>query len=713
MDEQKNDEQKTTDAEPRIYERPIVVDYGDIFEITAAALPGGAQDVNFAGRRQPQTLVVSRPWVARCAVTGLSVRGSRAPLKRRSSAASGDCAQPKRSSKRFSRVFPGSPGVTTATAASAGLSRGLGGFNHGGLGRRRPRLRQRRRHRRLRAMGRWLPEHLPRRSRVVAWDEARRSGFVAVDRLAAASVFVVESQGALLFATELAPLLRLLERRPPVDEVAAVSWLATGSKPLGATFFAGVRRLGAGEVVTITNGRISSRRYWEPTYRGVAAVDTRDLAAAVRQGVREAVLGRLDAPARRDLPQRRARLHIGRRGCSLEWHRPPFGLHGNVPGLRRARRKRPRQGSCGGARATGRVHAGAGLEAPAGCMAYLQRWHVPSPTPNLFLRRRLIDAARAGGAERVLDGEGGDELFAFAPYYVADLVRKGRVTQALTLVRRFHGLAEAPSTRVVRIAVLAVRTEGGTSRIARPLVRRLRAGEPATPGWLTDRAARLLATADEQWAWKERDGPLWWRERVDQLVDGRQRMDITDNLRRIEYTGDAERAPLPRVAGPRRADAQPAAGSLVRPGARPASAARGEPRAASRLGAPAQRQELLHQLFRDSLEGEDGGTIEELLDPKHARVRAFVRLETLHEPARRDGQWNWRMWRSVALEMWLRWLEDDDFPAAARRADGAAQISVRRSYSGSFVGSTAIASTSTHACAAKRGAGRTPMTTVA
>src|SRR6185437_175076 len=108
---------------------------------------------------------------------------------------------------------------------------------------------------------------------------------VAVDRLAAASVFVVESRGAVLFATELAPLLRLLERCPQVDEATAVSWLVTGSKPLGATFFTGVRRLGAGEAVTIARGRISSRRYWKPTYCGVTAGDTRDLAAAVSEGV--------------------------------------------------------------------------------------------------------------------------------------------------------------------------------------------------------------------------------------------------------------------------------------------------------------------------------------------------------------------------------------------------------------------------------------------
>ena len=67
-------------------------------------------------------------------------------------------------------------------------------------------------------------------------------------------------------------------------------------------------------------------------------------------------------------------------------------------------------------------------------------------------------------------------------------------------------------------------------------------------------------------------------------------------------------------------------------------------------------------LFR-SLDGADRRTIEELLDPRRARVRAFVRVERLHQPTLRDGPWLWTIWRTLALETWLRWLEDADLPA--------------------------------------------------
>jgi asparagine synthase (glutamine-hydrolysing) len=508
-----------------------------------------------------------------------------------------------------------------------------------------------------------LPRHLPAPFGVVAWDEARRTGFVAVDRLAAASVFVVESQAALLFATELAPLLRLLERRPPVNEAAAVSWLVTGSKPVGATFFAGVRRLGAGEAVTLANGRISSHRYWEPTYRGVTAGDTRESAAAVREGVREAVARRLSG---------------GRAGIFLSGGLDSTSVaaaavsSGTGP-LTAYTTTFPDYAELDESALVKEVAEA--LELPVeflpvrasrllpDALAYLQRWHVPPPSPNLFLRRRLFDAARAGGAERVLDGEGGDELFAFAPYYVADLVQKGRFMQALTLVRRFHGLAEAPSTRVVGKLYWRYGLKELLPAVVRPLMRRIRRRELAAPGWLTECAARLLASADEQWAWKERDGPLWWRARADELVDARQRIDMTDNLRRISPPELPSAHPF--LESPDLVELMlglPPEASFDRELNRPLlrEANRGLLPDSVRLR---RDKSFFDELVRDSLDGDDRRTIERLLDPRDARLRAFVRMEMLHQPALRDGPWLWRMWRSLALEIWLRWLEDADFPA--------------------------------------------------
>jgi asparagine synthase (glutamine-hydrolysing) len=517
-----------------------------------------------------------------------------------------------------------------------------------------------------RAHQRWgdeLPEHLPAPFAVVAWDEARRRSFVAVDRLAAASVFVVESQGALLFATELAPLLRLLVRRPPVDEAAAVSWLVTGSKPLGATFFAGVRRLGAGEVVTMANGRISLRRYWEPTYGGVTAGETRELAAVVREGVREAVARRLSG---------------GRCGIFLSGGldstsvaaaavcsgaSPLFAYTTTFPDYAELDESALVKEVAEALQLPVEFLPVRASRLLPDALAYLQTWHVPPPSPNLVLRRRLFDAARAGGAERVLDGEGGDELFAFAPYYVADLVRMGRITHALTLVRRFYGLAEAPPTRVVGKLYWRYGMKELLPAAVRPLVRHVRRRKPAVPGWLTERAARLLATADEQWAWKERDGPLWWRARVDELVDARQRIDMTDNLRRISPPELPSVHPF--LESPDLVELMlslPPEASFDRELNRPLlrEANRGLLPDSVRLR---RDKSFFDGLVRDSLEGEDRRTIEELLDPRRARLRTFVRVEMLHQPTLRDGPWLWRMWRSLALETWLRWLEDADFPA--------------------------------------------------
>jgi asparagine synthase (glutamine-hydrolysing) len=57
------------------------------------------------------------------------------------------------------------------------------------------------------------------------------------------------------------------------------------------------------------------------------------------------------------------------------------------------------------------------------------------PCPGLFragIEMALVDAAAACGAHTVLTGLGADELLSDAPFYIADLVRSGRVWRALS-----------------------------------------------------------------------------------------------------------------------------------------------------------------------------------------------------------------------------------------------------------------------------------------
>lgn len=71
----------------------------------------------------------------------------------------------------------------------------------------------------------------------------------------------------------------------------------------------------------------------------------------------------------------------------------------------------------------------------------------PIPFATMPMEVELCARARAHGAERVLSGAGGDELFGGSPQSLADLARRGHPVRALRAARRLRGFgsSRAPS----------------------------------------------------------------------------------------------------------------------------------------------------------------------------------------------------------------------------------------------------------------------------
>ena len=84
---------------------------------------------------------------------------------------------------------------------------------------------------------------------LVLWDRDRRRGLLVQDQLGGRSLFTVVDGSALLFATEVRVLLALLGRRPAPDELALTHHLVDHAVPDGQTLFAGISRLGGGELL--------------------------------------------------------------------------------------------------------------------------------------------------------------------------------------------------------------------------------------------------------------------------------------------------------------------------------------------------------------------------------------------------------------------------------------------------------------------------------
>src|ERR1700733_8813640 len=96
-----------------------------------------------------------------------------------------------------------------------------------------------------------LPERLRGDFVLLVWDGERGEGLLARDQLGVRPLFLYEAGGGLRFAGELRQLLALLPRRPRPDPASVAHWIAVSNRPGDATLYAGVRRLGPGEMLLL------------------------------------------------------------------------------------------------------------------------------------------------------------------------------------------------------------------------------------------------------------------------------------------------------------------------------------------------------------------------------------------------------------------------------------------------------------------------------
>jgi asparagine synthase (glutamine-hydrolysing) len=147
-----------------------------------------------------------------------------------------------------------------------------------------------------------------------------------------------------------------------------------------------------------------------------------------------------------------------------------------------------------------------------------------------MVERPLLAAARTAGADVVLDGQGGDELFGVAGFLLGDRLRAGRLISAWSLARNYPEFGDDPPRRqVARLLNL----QGVPAALPRALQEQLLARRPSpTPAWLLPATAALHRETYHPWDWKRRSGPLWWRSLADVLTTGREVADIADYVRR-------------------------------------------------------------------------------------------------------------------------------------------------------------------------------------
>jgi asparagine synthetase B (glutamine-hydrolysing) len=506
-------------------------------------------------------------------------------------------------------------------------------------------------------------------------DRERQRAAVVRDQLGGHPLLCVAVAGGALFAEHERTLVQLLPSTPAPDPLSLAQWIERGSVPPERTLFAGVERVPPGGRALLSDEEISIERYWRPRYCGVVAGSPRELGERLREAAFAAIARAAD-------------------GASAPGLLLSGGLDSSCVAAGLAARART-----GGARALAlsgvfpnrpetderelieatASHAGLPLELIAfderasilvPALEHIERWLLPPVTPNLFAWRPLMARARALGIDAMLDGEGGDELFGFAPQLIADRLRAGRWLSAWRLTGRIPGVGPEADARM-RARALRVY---GVSRLLPAAVRRRRELARGL------RSPRSLLRADHEVALSELerarqardrlDGPLWWQGLAQRLAGAGEALGVSAHLRREAVDERIDRRhpflfDLELLAAVLQSPPQPLFDvrdrALLRDGL---------------IGHVPETVRTRHEksFFNSLLDtglAADGGLLSAGPSQKDAPVRAFVRGERLRAllaqaPSPPDGAGARRLWQVGLADVWLRSLERPEYPQELR-----------------------------------------------
>jgi asparagine synthase (glutamine-hydrolysing) len=368
---------------------------------------------------------------------------------------------------------------------------------------------------------------------VVALDREREAATVVRDQRGGRPLVHARVGAGALFAEHERALVELLPSTPGPDRLALARWIESGSFPPERTLFEGIRHIPPAHRALLSAQDVAIERYWRPRYDGVLAGSRQEISERLRSEA-FAAIGRAAQGASRPAVSLSGGLDSACVSAGLAAREQPvagaLALAGVFPSHPDADERELIEAT---ARHTGLpvelvpFDESASILAPA--LEHIDRWSLPPVTPNLFVWAPLMARARELGVDVMLDGEGGDELFACSPYLIADMLRTGRALAAWRLTRRIPSFGASTG---VRMHLRALRVFG-----VRPLVplwlKRRRWTAADSPGSLlspTDAAA--LQELDDGQRAHGLDGPLWWRALAEELTQRGEAFGVSGHLRR-------------------------------------------------------------------------------------------------------------------------------------------------------------------------------------
>jgi asparagine synthase (glutamine-hydrolysing) len=97
------------------------------------------------------------------------------------------------------------------------------------------------------------------------YDRRDRSLFLSRDRCGEKPIFYSYQGERLCFASELLPLLKLIEEKPSLDPESLYLYLRLGYIPAPRSFYSGIRKLEPGSSMLFKEGNLTTWRYYMPS----------------------------------------------------------------------------------------------------------------------------------------------------------------------------------------------------------------------------------------------------------------------------------------------------------------------------------------------------------------------------------------------------------------------------------------------------------------
>ena len=126
------------------------------------------------------------------------------------------------------------------------------------------------------------------------WDAPRRRLFVARDRFGVKPLYYADSNGSLVFASEIKGILASGEIEPRLREERIAEQVCMGYLAGDDTLLQGIRKLPAGYTMCVDAGGCRTERYWDFPSRA----ESRENVRRSREGLRGRFLGLLDESVR-------------------------------------------------------------------------------------------------------------------------------------------------------------------------------------------------------------------------------------------------------------------------------------------------------------------------------------------------------------------------------------------------------------------------------